>query len=238
MKFLIAIVLALAIFSAQAIEITAKSWLIADSNGTILKSENIDQPRPIASISKLMTVMIVLDAHQDLTENLVGMSRRERIMMALVNSDNRSATILCTHYPKGRDACVRAMNKKAELLKMENTKFNEPTGLSVMNISTARDLINLVLIASTYPIIVEAGHTSQVKIHVNRKWLVFRNTNPMIGYDQRIVLSKTGFIRASGGCVVMVVDTEVGRKMVILLGSKDTRTRIPEAEIIIDSPVN
>jgi len=238
MKFLIAIVLALAVFSARAIEITAKSWLIADSNGTVLKSENIDQPRPIASISKLMTVMIVLDAHQDLTENLVGMSRRERIMMALVNSDNRSATILCTHYPKGRDACVRAMNKKAELLKMENTKFNEPTGLSVMNISTARDLINLVLIASTYPIIVEAGHTSQVKIHVNRKWLVFRNTNPMIGYDQRIVLSKTGFIRASGGCVVMVVDTEVGRKLVILLGSKDTRTRIPEAEIIIDSPVN
>jgi D-alanyl-D-alanine carboxypeptidase len=69
---------------------------------------------------------------------------------------------------------------------------------------------------------------------INRKWLIFKNTNPLIGYDQRIVISKTGFIRAAGGCVVMSLDTEVGRRIVVLLGSRDTRTRIPEAGIIVD----
>ena len=235
MQFLTYILLALAVFSARAEKpITATSYLVADSDAHILGEQNIDEVRPIASITKLMTVMIVLDAHQNLDENVGGMTRRDRIMMALVHSDNKSAAILCATYPRGREACIRAMNQKAQDLKMTSTRFADPTGLSIFNVSTARDLINLVLISTTYPIIVEAGHTSQVKIHVNRKWLIFKNTNPLIGYDQRIVISKTGFIRAAGGCVVMSLDTEVGRRIVVLLGSRDTRTRIPEAGIIVD----
>jgi D-alanyl-D-alanine endopeptidase (penicillin-binding protein 7) len=125
------------------------------------------------------------------------------------------------------------MNFKAYEMHMENTHFVEPTGLSVFNVSTANDLINLVLTAQTYPLIVEAGHTSTAKIKVNKKWFVFHNTNPLIGYNQNIIVSKTGYIRASGGCIVMMIETEVGKRVLVLLGSKNTHTRIPEAEIII-----
>jgi len=235
MRFLISIAIVLSAFSARAEKpITATSYLVADNDAHILLEQNIDEVRPIGSITKLMTVMVVMDAHQNMDQDVGGMSRRNRIMMALVHSDNKSAAILCASYPGGRDACVRAMNQKSQSLKMSNTRFVEATGLSASDVSTARDLVNLVLMATTYPIIVEAGHTSQVKIYVKRKWLVFKNTNPLIGYDQRIVVSKTGFIKAAGGCVVMAMDTEVGQRIVILLGSRDTRTRIPEAGIIVD----
>lgn len=73
---------------------------------------------------------------------------------------------------------------------------------------------------------------SEVKIKIKKKWLIFRNTNPIIGQRHEFLVSKTGYIRASGGCIVMLVDTEIGRRIVVVLGSKNTRTRIPEAEFI------
>jgi D-alanyl-D-alanine endopeptidase (penicillin-binding protein 7) len=214
-------------------KVTATSWLVADESGTIIKSENTNEVRSIASISKLMTVMIVMDANQDMDERLEKYTRREHIQLALVHSDNHSADVLCNNYPGGKSACVTAMNFKASTLYMPSTHFVEPTGLSVFNVSTANELINLVLAASKYPIIVEAGHTSTAKIKVKKKWIIFHNTNPLIGYHQNIVVSKTGYIRASGGCLVMMVDTEVGKRILVLLGSKNTHTRIPEAEIIM-----
>jgi serine-type D-Ala-D-Ala endopeptidase (penicillin-binding protein 7) len=214
-------------------EITATSWLVADETGKVLRSNNIDEIRSIASISKLMTVMVVVDANQNLDERLGKYTRREHIQLALVRSDNKSAEILCENYPGGKEKCVYMMNFKAHQLHMEHTKFNEPTGLSVFNVSTANDLVNLVLEAETYPLIVEAGHTDTAKIRVNKKWFVFHNTNPLIGYKQNIIVSKTGYIRASGGCIVMMMDTEVGKRILVLLGSKNTHTRIPEAEIIM-----
>lgn len=213
--------------------LTATSWLVANETGTILKSQNTEEVRSIASISKLMTVMVVMDARQDLDERLGKFTRREHIQLALVKSDNASAVTLCDHYPGGKEQCVRAMNEKAFALYMPHTHFIEPTGLSVFNVSTANELINLVMASANYPIIVEAGHTSTAKIRVKKKWFVFRNTNPLIGYNQNIIISKTGYIRASGGCLVMMVDTEVGRRILVLLGSKDTKTRIPEAVIIM-----
>lgn len=213
--------------------ITATSWLVADENGVVLKSQNINEVRSIASISKLVTSMIVIDAQQNLNEKLGKYTRREHIQLALVRSDNNSAQILCDNYIGGKDGCVRAMNAKAQELLMTNTHFVEPTGLSVFNVSTANDLVNLVLKAEKYPIITEAAHTSTAKILVNKRWFVFHNTNPLIGYNQNIVVSKTGYIRAAGGCLVMMVDTEVGRRILVLLGSKNTHTRIPEAVVII-----
>jgi D-alanyl-D-alanine endopeptidase (penicillin-binding protein 7) len=213
-------------------QITATSWLVADDTGKVLRSENINEVRSIASISKLMTVMIVMDAHQNLDEKLGKYTRQERIMLALVKSDNESAKILCQNYVGGENQCVQMMNFKAHELHMENTKFVEPTGLSVFNVSTANDLVNLVLEAQNYSIIVEAGHTSTVKIKVKKQWLFFHNTNPLIGYKQNVIISKTGYIRAAGGCLVMMVDTEVGKRVLVLLGSKNTHTRIPEAEFI------
>lgn len=217
---------------ANSLSITASSWLVADGTGSIIKSENIDQVRSIASISKLMTVMVVLDAQQDLQENIKPYTRSELIQLALVKSDNKAAQMLCEHYPGGKDPCIRAMNQKAISLGLSQTKFVEPTGLSVFNVSTARELIKLVLEAQNYTEIVGASKTSQVKIKIRKKWLVFNNTNPIIGKRHDFIVSKTGYIKASGGCIVMMLDTDIGRRLVVVLGSKNTRTRIPEAEFI------
>lgn len=217
---------------AFAIKVTATSWLVADSTGNILQSENIEQVRPIASISKLMTAMVVLDAKQDLDEKVGPYTRGDLLKLALVKSDNKAAQQLCEHYPNGKDQCVRAMNLKAKTLGLEHTSFFEPTGLSIFNVSTAKELIVLVQTAQNYPEIVEASKTSQVKIHIRKKWLVFNNTNPIIGKRHNFIVSKTGYISASGGCIVMMLDTDIGRRIVVVLGSKNTRTRIPEAEFI------
>ena len=217
---------------AAAVPITAQSWVVADGTGKIIQGENTKEVRSIASISKLMTAMIVLDAKQDLDEYIKPYTRRELIQLAIVNSDNKAAEILCNNYPGGKSSCVRALNNKANLLSLPNTRFIEPTGLSVFNVSTAEELVKIVITASHYPEIVQASKTSQVKIKIRKKWIVFNNTNPIIGKRHEFIVSKTGYIRASGGCIAMMLDTDVGRRVVIVLGSKNTHTRIPEAEFI------
>jgi D-alanyl-D-alanine endopeptidase (penicillin-binding protein 7) len=212
--------------------ITAKSWLVADENGRVIQGENTQAVRPIASISKLMTAMVVLDAHQNPNEQVGNYSRTQLMQMMLIHSNNQAAISLCEAYPGGRDMCVRAMNDKARALRLGNTRFVEPTGLSIMNVSTATELIQIVLAAKDYPEINYAAKTSEVKIKIRKKWLVFRNTNPIIGLRHNFLVSKTGFINASGGCIVMMLDTEIGRRIVVVLGSRNTHTRIPEAEFI------
>lgn len=212
--------------------ITATSWLVADDTGHTLQNKNSQELRSIASISKLMTVMVVLDAGQDLDEFIKPYTRRELIQLALVKSDNNAASLLCKHYPGGMHSCMQAMNTKARYNDMPNTKFIEPTGLSVFNVSTAEELVKLVLLAKDYPEIIAASNMSQVKIKIKKQWLVFNNTNPIIGKRHEFIVSKTGYIRASGGCIVMMLDTDVGRRIVVVLGSRNTRTRIPEAEFI------
>lgn len=209
-------------------DITATSWLVANEHGDIIKSENIYQQRSIASITKLMTVMVVLDSNQDLDEYIKPYTRKELIQLAIVHSDNHASEMLCKHYPTGRDGCIQAMNRKATFLGMIDTKFVDPTGLGVMNYSTAYDLIKLVRSAEMYSEIVEASKMSAVKIKHKKKFLVFRNTNPLTATKEFIV-SKTGYIRAAGGCIVMMLDTDMGRRIVVLLNSKNTKTRIPEA---------
>jgi D-alanyl-D-alanine carboxypeptidase len=217
---------------ANATIITASSWLVADESGKIIQSQNIDQQRAVASITKLMTAMVVLDAKQNLNEIIGKYSRAETIQLALVHSDNKAADILCQYYPNGRNACIHAMNIKAQLLGMHNTKYVEPTGLSVFNVSTATDLVKLVIAAKEYSEVIEAAHTPQIKIKIKKRWFFFNNTNPIIGKRHEFIVSKTGYIRASGGCIAMMIDTEIGRRIVIVLGSKNTKTRIPEAEFI------
>jgi D-alanyl-D-alanine carboxypeptidase len=213
-------------------KLTANSWIVADGDGKIIQSENAEQQRAIASITKLMTAMVVLDANQNLDEQIGKYTRAETIQLALVHSDNKAADTLCEHYPNGRESCIRAMNTKAQMLGMTNTKYVEPTGLSIFNVSTAVDLIKLIIAAKHYAEVVEAAHTPQVKIKMKKKWFFFKNTNPIIGQRHEFIVSKTGYIRASGGCIAMMLDTELGRRIVIVLGSKNTKTRIPEAEFI------
>jgi D-alanyl-D-alanine endopeptidase (penicillin-binding protein 7) len=218
--------------TTKPMSITAQSWLVADESGRVIQSENIEQQRAIASITKLMTAMVVLDARQKLNETIGKYTRAETIQLALVHSDNKAADTLCQYYPNGREACIRAMNSKAKFLGMANTHYVEPTGLSVFNVSTATDLVKLVIAAKDYAEVIEAAHTPQVKIKMKKRWLFFSNTNPIIGKRHEFIVSKTGYINASGGCIAMMLDTELGRRIVIVLGSKNTKTRIPEAEFI------
>ena len=204
---------------------------MANSQGDIIQSENLYQKRSIASITKLMTVMVILDAGQNLNQYIKPYTRKELIQLAIVHSDNRASEILCNNYPGGRSNCINAMNLKAKFLGMINTQFVDPTGLGVMNTSTAYDLIKLVKAAEIYPEIVESSQMSEVRIPHNKKFLVFKNTNPLVSTKEFIV-SKTGYIRAAGGCIVMMVETEVGKRIVILLNSKNTHTRIPEAQLL------
>ena len=213
-------------------QVTAKSWLVADVTGKILQSENSQEVRAIASITKLMTVMVVLDAAQNLDELIEKQQRKTLIQLALIKSDNNAAKLLCKYYPGGNTECNKAMNAKALSLDMYNTKFHEATGLSIFNVSTAEDLIKMVTAASRYPEIVDASRTSKITIKISKKWFVFNNTNPIIGKRHEFIVSKTGWITASGGCIVMMLDTDIGRRIVVVLGSKNTKTRIPEAEFI------
>jgi len=212
--------------------LTAHSWLVADGDGRIIQSENEREQRSIASITKLMTVMVIIDAGQNPKEKIGNFTREQHIQLALVKSSNESAIILCDKYPGGKPSCIRDMNSKSIALNMPNTRFIEASGLSPMNISTGKDLIQLVLAASYYPDIIEASKTPQVKIQIKKKWFIFNNTNPIIGKRHSFIVSKTGSTTAAGGCIVMLLDTDIGRRLVVVLGSQNTRTRIPEAEFI------
>ncbi len=230
-KYIIASLLALYhIVALSQPEVTAHAWAITDATGKILEGTNTSEIRSIASITKLMTAMIILDSNQSLTEIIPKklynkkLTRLTLIELAIVKSDNTAAKMLCDYYPGGNSACVAAMNAKAETLQMSNTVFSDPTGLLQTNVSTAEDLIKLVSAASKYNIITEASNKN--------KWADVRNTYSLVGKGYHFIVSKTGFITKSGGCIVMMLDTVYGVRTVILLGSKNTKTRIPEAELL------
>ena len=229
---ILVLILALLASNAFAFNITAQSWLETDDQGNLIEGSNITEVRSIASITKLMTVMAVLDLKQDLQEKIGKLTRGQLVQLALVKSDNDAAKLLCDNFPGGRFECIRFMNEKANYLRMYRTKFVEPTGLSPMNISTALDLLKLVFEARHYPEIVKASQTPVLNIQVGNKVLSYRNTNPVIGKRYNFIVSKTGSTNAAGSCIVVMVDTDIGRRIVILLGAKAGK-RLPEAEYIV-----
>ena len=234
------IILALATSSVYADPtLTAQAWLVADSNGKILEGSNMAEVRSIASITKLMTAMVVLDSGQSLSEIIPKklynkqLTRETLIDLAIVKSDNNAAKMLCDYYPGGYKSCIDAMNSKASLLQMTDSVFTDPTGRMHSNVSTAHDLIKLVFAASKYPLIVHASNMDAVRWPLSKKKIAeFRNTNSLVGNGYTFLVSKTGFINKAGGCIVMMLTTERGIRTVVLLGSKNTKTRIPEAKMI------
>ena len=219
--------------------LTAQAWLVADSNGKILEGSNMSEVRSIASITKLMTAMVVLDSGQSLSEIIPKklynkqLTRETLIDLAIVKSDNNAAKMLCDYYPGGYNKCIEAMNSKAMYLQMNNSIFTDPTGRMHTNVSTAHDLIKLVFAASTYPLIVQASNMDAVRWNINKKKTAeFRNTNSLVGDGYKFLVSKTGFINRAGGCIVMMIDTANGIRTVVLLGSKNTKTRIPEENML------
>ena len=170
LRFLTAILLAFAFGNnGLAHGLTAKSWLVSDHEGEIIQSENIDEVRSIASITKLMTAMVVLDANQDLDERVGLFSRKELLQLMLVKSNNQAAEALCENYPSGRSGCINAMNWKAWTLGLSQTHYADPSGLNIMNISTAEELVKIVLEASKYPEITTASNTFRGTIQTTVK---------------------------------------------------------------------
>jgi serine-type D-Ala-D-Ala endopeptidase (penicillin-binding protein 7) len=209
---------------------------------------------PIASITKLMTAMVVLDANTDLQESLtieqgdmVGLRRRARshlplgteltrrdaLLIALMASDNRCARALGRTYPGGLDACISAMNAKAQSLGLTETRFEDPSGLSSGNVSSARDLVRLVDTACQYSLIREFTTCKKAVIPSGRRVLEFHNTNRLIQNSRwQIGLSKTGFIGAAGRCLVMQAHVAQRPLIIVLLDSQGKLTRVGDANRI------
>lgn len=220
-------------------DLTAKSWLVADAENKILASKDTTSIRAIGSITKVMTVLTVLESRPLMDQYFsynkqLRLTRQELIEITLVRSDNHAADMLCTNYLGGYKKCIEAMNQLAEKYGMENTHFTDASGLSAGNTSTAEDLLRLLNIAEKNHLIVAAASKTDVKIKNKKRWLIFKQTNPLIGHKHRFVVSKTGTTNAAGGCIILTVETERGLRRVVVLGSKNGRTRIPEAEFIYE----
>jgi D-alanyl-D-alanine endopeptidase (penicillin-binding protein 7) len=234
---------------------SANALIIDAGDGTPIYSKNAESVTPIASITKLMTAMVVLDAGQSLDEMLTidmgdldmikgshsrlrlgaELPRKEMLRLALMSSENRAASALCRYYPGGTDACVRAMNAKAAKLGMINSQFNDPTGLSSDNMSTARDLAKMVKAASDYPLIREFSTTAGAIVDVppTGRSLAFQNTNALVrGGSWDIQVQKTGFIREAGRCLVMLANVASKPVVIVLLDSIGRMTRIGDANRI------
>lgn len=246
-KIIIAVICSLLVSSSHAGSIKAKSWLIADSDGKILESENIEISQPIASITKLMTAMVVLDTNPNLDEIVnkkfrgLSVTKKQLIDLAIVKSDNQAARQLCETYHKGYNACIHDMNLKANMLGMFDTTFADSSGLDNRNVSTPKDLIKLLLAAERYPEIVNASNHIAVELLKKKKrkltkWK-FTNTNPLVG-KYNVIVSKTGYVRASGGCLVMSAYIQGKKKLFVVLNSNTTRTRIHDMETLILSTID
>ncbi len=218
----------------------------------VLYSSNPDVIVPIASVTKLMTAMVVLDAKQSMDEVIpvnisqtpemkgvfsrvkLGseMNRRDMLLITLMSSENRAAASLAHSYPGGYPAFILAMNAKAKALGMKHTAYVEPTGLSVYNVSTARDLTKLVMAARKYPMLSELS-TTETKTVTFRKpaySLVFNNTDHLVRKENwDIKLTKTGFTNQAGHCLVLLTTMANRPVSVVILDAFGEYTHFADA---------
>ncbi len=217
----------------------------------VLYDKNSDDVRPIASISKLMTALVVAEAGLPMHQTMqisdadvdrvrysrsrlpVGtqLSRADMLHLALMSSENRAAHALGRYYPGGMPAFVRAMNDKARSLGMRKTRFVEPTGLSSENVSTPRDLVKLLKAVSKQPLIHRYTTDDKYQVEVGRgRQLVYNNTNRLVGNSNwDIKISKTGFINEAGECLVMLTRIDNRDVAIVLLNSSGRYSRIGDA---------
>lgn len=223
--------------------------------GQVIFEKNASAVAPIASITKLMTAMVVLDAGLPLDaplsitkadfDTLKGtgsrlrpgtvLTRNEMLKLALMSSENRAASALGRHYPGGMRAFVARMNAKARELGMTSTRFVEPTGLSSRNVSNAYDLARLVRAASRYPLIRAHSTAGALTVPSGARHVSYRNTNRLVRKpDWEIGLQKTGYISEAGNCLVMQAEIE-GRPMVlVLLDAEGKLSRFGDAQRLRD----
>jgi len=235
-------------------DVRSNTVLVLDrTDRSVIFSRRADVALPIASITKLMTALVVLDADQPMDEMLevtaadkavgrgtfsrlaVGtkLSRSDLMCLALMSSENRAAHALGRSYPGGETVFVRTMNMKARTLGMKHTSFVDPSGLSSENVSTATDLSQLVIAASQNAAVREYSTCKSHEVKVGRKMLTFRNTNSLVSNAAwGITVQKTGYIEEAGRCLVMQANIE-GRPIVfVLLDSFGKYTRTADAKRI------
>jgi serine-type D-Ala-D-Ala endopeptidase (penicillin-binding protein 7) len=233
-------------------KLKSSSVLVIDpSDSSVLYSRNSDVAAPIASITKLMTALVVLDAKQPMDEPVeitqgevdlpktnysrlsVGtvLSRSDLMHLALMSSENRAAHALAANYPGGVRACVAAMNAKARALGMRNAHFDDPTGLSSENVASPEDLSKLVIAASHNAVIREYSTDPSYTVRVHRHLVEFRNTDNLVANPTwNIIVQKTGYIAEAGKCLVMEAVIEGRQVVIVLLDSFGKYTRVADAK--------
>jgi D-alanyl-D-alanine endopeptidase (penicillin-binding protein 7) len=260
--FALFFVLALSIGFAQAQNARAQKTVFLRSStaivqdagtGEIVINKNADSVTPIASITKLMTAMVIIDRGLDLDARIVVsredvdfkkgtrsrlqpgaiLTRDELLILALMSSENRAAAALGRTYPGGNEAFVAAMNAKAAALGMSDSHFVDATGLSARNVASAHDLVKLVKAAHDYPLIREYSTREKHTVQVHGRPLRFANTNGLVRSTQwEIELSKTGYISEAGRCLVMHVRLASKDLIVVLLDSWGKQSRVGDANRI------
>lgn len=235
-------------------DVRSNAVLVLDgTDNKVIFSRRADTPLPIASITKLMTALVVMDAQQPLDEMLkvgsadrslrksmatrlaVGtkLTRGDLMCLALMSSENRAARALGQSYPGGEAACVRAMNARARSLGMTHASFADPAGLSSRNVASATDLGRLVIAASKNARIREYSTCQSHSVRVGRTMLEFRNTNTLVRKaDWSITVQKTGYIQEAGQCLVMQAMVEGRPTIFVLLDSYGKYTRTADARRI------
>ena len=235
-------------------KLKSSSVLVIDqSDSSVLYSRNSDVPMPIASITKLMTALVVLDAKQPLDEPIqitnadrdlpkggfsrlaVGttLTRGDLMHLALMSSENRAAHALGNSYPGGVPAMVAAMNAKAAMLGMTGAHFVDPTGLSSQNVASPEDLSKLVIAASHNPRIREYSTDRRYAVKIRKHMVEFRNTDNLVANPAwNIIVQKTGYITEAGKCLVMAAVIEGRSVVIVLLDSFGKYTRVADAKRI------
>ena len=232
-------------------DLRSSSALVLDTtHQSVLYSRKAEMAAPIASITKLLTVLVVADAGQPLDEpiqlttedRIIGkgassrlvlgttLTRGDLIHLALMSSENRAAHALGRNYPGGLPAFVQAMNAKARRLGMTSAHFVDPAGLSSDNVASAEDLSKLVIAASENPVIREYSTDPGYAVRVGRKMLEFRNTNALVNNPTwNIIVQKTGYISEAGRCLVMQAVIQGRTVVIVLLNSVGKNTRVADA---------
>jgi D-alanyl-D-alanine endopeptidase (penicillin-binding protein 7) len=235
-------------------DVRSLAFYVLDGSGsTVLAARHEHVPVPIASITKLMTALVVLEAGQPMDEMMAitaddvrgtpgshsrlapgaRLSREDLLRLALMSSENRATHALCRRYPDGLPACIRAMNGKAAALGMSSARFVEPTGLSSRNVASPEDLAKLVLAASGNPLVRDYSTAASHTVLVNRQPLEYRNTNLLVGNPSwQVSVQKTGYISEAGRCLVMQAAIDGRQVVIVLLNSWGKLTRIADAKRI------
>jgi D-alanyl-D-alanine endopeptidase (penicillin-binding protein 7) len=239
--------------SAEPVLRSSAALVLDTTHASVLYSRRSGVAMPIASITKLMTSLVVSEAAQPLDEMLTvtdddrslgkgsasrlapgtRLTRGDLMHLALMSSENRAAHALGRNYPGGVAACVIAMNAKARALGMTSAHFVEPTGLSDENVASSEDLSKLVMAAAQVPAIREYSTDSDYVVQVGRRMVQFRNTDSLVNKaDWNIVVQKTGYISEAGRCLVMQTVIEDRTVVIVLLNSFGKRTRVADARRI------